>query len=182
MQLKINLATKSYINRKQLNLAFAAALGLLVFLCLIQIKLYISNAEEIKRLADIKASVDANSRKIPGKFSEEEYAKVITEIQFANSIIDRKSFEWVELLNRLENVVPSGVSLTSVTPDTKESKLKLSGISINLGRIRQFIEQLEESDYFSDVFLEKQEQKDNEDLNAISFSISCKFAQLPKDL
>jgi type IV pilus assembly protein PilN len=179
MQFKINLATRTYINRKKLNLVFASALGLLIFLFLIQIRLYISNSGEIKQLTEMQASLESKTKTKQAAFSEEEYAKVIEEIKFANSIIGRKSFDWIELLNRLENVVPSGVSLTSVAPDTKEGNLKLSGISLNLGKIRQFMEQLEESDYFSDVYLEKQDQAEP---NALSFSISCKFAMSPKDL
>ena len=177
MQFKINLATRTYVNRKNLNIAMAAALVILLFLLLIQARLVIHNVGEINHLSSEQTALETRSKKRGVVFSESDYAKLQTDIKFANSIINRKTFDWIGLLNRLESVVPQGITLSSVAPDTKERTLKLSGMSLNFGRIRQFMENLEESNFFSEVYLEKQdESKTPDDRKVISFSIACKFA------
>jgi type IV pilus assembly protein PilN len=177
MQFKTNLATRTYINRKHLNIAMAAALTFLLFLFLLQVSLVFHNSGEMRHLSSVQASLEARSKKQGVVFSGSDYTKLLSDIKFANSIINRKTFDWTGLLNRLESVVPQGITLSSVAPDTKERTLKISGLSLNFGRIRQFIENLEDSNFFSDVYLEKQdESKAPDDRKVISFSITCKFA------
>jgi type IV pilus assembly protein PilN len=176
MQFKTNLSTRTYVNRKHLNIAMASASALLLLLFLVQMKLVIHNAGEIRHLNSVKASLDARSKKQGVVFSAGDYTKVVANIKFANSIINRKAFDWIGLLNKLESVVPQGVALSSVAPDTKQRTLKLSGVSLNFGKIRQFMENLEDSNYFSDVYLEKQDEtKAKDERKVISFSITCKF-------
>jgi type IV pilus assembly protein PilN len=177
MQFKTNLATRAYVNRKHLNIAMAAALTLLLILFFLQLRLVLHNTAEIKHLSSVQASLEARSKKQGIVFSGSDYTKLLADIKFANTIIHRKTYDWIGLLNKLENVIPQGVTLSSVSPDTKQRTLKISGLSLNFGHIRQFMENLEDSNFFSDVYLEKQdESKATDDRKVISFSITCKFA------
>lgn len=178
MQFKINLATRTYIDKKKLDGALAATLILLAFLLLVQIKICAFNADEISRLDSTLTS--AETRKGKGSetvFSEHDYTALLTEIAFANSIIERKAFGWISLLNRLESVVPDGVTLSSVEPDNKERSLSLSGGSASFKKIQLFMENLEDSHYFHEIYLLKQDQSKEADMQrSISFTITCKFA------
>ncbi len=177
MQFKINLATRTYINKKKLDTALTAAMIILLFLLLVQAKISVYNAGEMSRLNSMQTSEEAQSKKKRLDFSESDYKKLLADIKFANGIIERKAFDWLGPLNRLESVVPEGVTLTSLEPNSKERNLKISGIALNFGNIRHFMENLEGSNSFSDVYLEKHdESKSLDSRKTISFAITCKFA------
>jgi type IV pilus assembly protein PilN len=176
MQFKINLATRTYINKKKVNSTIAAAIMVLLFLFLVQIKIYSRNAGEISRISSLKTADDAGfKKKVPG-FTEKDYVKLTNDIKFCNSLIEKKTYDWVGLLNRLESVVPDGLTLTSLEPDSEEHTLKLTGNSLNFGVMRHFMENLEASDFFSNVYLYKQDEKETkENQKLLSFTISCKY-------
>lgn len=177
MQFKTNLATRTYINRKKLNIALAAALVVLVFLMLVQAGILAYNAGEISKLDATQAAAEPRQHKRAQTFTDKDYEKLLAEIKFANGIIERKTFDWIGLLNRLEGVVPAGLTLTSVEPKSADRTLNLSGISLNLKNIRKLMENLEESDFFSEVYLHKHAESSSADeQRGITFNISCKFA------
>jgi type IV pilus assembly protein PilN len=176
MQFKINLATKTYINKKKVNTALAATIGVLLLLFLVQIKIYFRDAGEISRISSLKTAQEARFRKNVPEFTEKDYVKLTDDIKFCNGIIEKKTYDWVVLLDRLESVVPDGLALSSLEPDSKEHTLKLTGNSLNFGVMRHFMENLEASDFFSDVYLYKQDVTEKEDKQKlISFTISCKY-------
>lgn len=176
MQIRTNLATRTYIDKKKLNNILLAVIAVLLLFLLVQIKICAFNAGEISRLNAMKISMESKFKKKRIDFSEKDYKKLTEDIKFANGIIERKAYDWVGLLNRLEAVVPDGLTLTSVVPDSKDKTLKLSGVSMNFKTVQHFLENLEESNFFHDIYLEKQdESKTLENKKTLSFSISCKF-------
>ena len=79
------------------------------------------------------------------------------------------------LLDNLEAVVPEGVAISVIEPDLKKQMLKLSGAATNFNNVRQFVENLESSNFFTSVFLENQaEIKVGQSQKGTSFTISCK--------
>lgn len=177
MQIRTNLATKTYIDKRKLNNILLAAIAVLLLFSIVQIKIGVFNAGEISRLDAMESSMESKHKKKRIDFTENNYKKLTEDIKFANGIIERKSYDWVGLLNRLEAVVPDGLTLTSVEPNSKEKTLKLSGVSINFKTVQSLLDNLEESNFFHDIYLEKQdESKTIEGKKTLSFSISCKFA------
>jgi type IV pilus assembly protein PilN len=174
MQLKINLATKSYINTQQLNFFIAAAVALLVFLLFLNIRDVATTAGETKRVAKEIALLAGKSAGEKG-VSEQEYQALLSRIRFANAIIEKKTFNWLTLLDRLESTVPDGIALTAIEPVQKESALKLTGSARNFSSLRSFMENLENSKSFTDIFLVSQaETKVGTTQRGITFNISCK--------
>jgi type IV pilus assembly protein PilN len=177
MQFTINLATKSYINQKQLYMALTACSIVLLFFLFVNIKIFAFNAAEISRLtkneADSAAKHGASGRAV----TEEEYSRLLASIKQANGIIEKKTFNWLSLLDRLESVVPEGVSLSAVEPGVKDKSLKLSGTALHFKNLRQFMENLEASVFFPNVFLLDQgEDKTSGPQKGTTFNITCRYA------
>ncbi len=176
MQFKINLATRTYINKKKVNSAIVASVIVLLFLFLVQVKIYSRNAGEISRISSLTTADKAVFKKNVPEFTDKDYVKLTDNIKFCNSLIEKKTYDWVGLLNRLESVVPEGLTLTSLEPDSEEHTIKLTGNSLTFGVMSHFIQNLEASDFFSNVYLHKQDEKETKDKqNLLSFTITCKY-------
>lgn len=172
MQLKTNLATRTYIDTGLLNVAVGAAIIIFGAALFFQVKKTASNTGEIKRLSrDMAVLTGTEKGDVPAK----EYQALLARIHFANDVIARKTFNWLALFDRLEGVVPDGVALTAIAPDLKEKSLKLAGVARNFKNLRQLMENLEESNYFTDVYLQSQtESQIGTNQKATGFAISCK--------
>jgi len=172
MRFDINLATRQYINTRQLNLVVAVAVMLLGGMLVSNLVAFTSASSEIGRLtADLAGHAPKDAKNV----SPQEYQALLRKISTANAIIARKSYDWLALLDQLEGVVPDGVSLSSLDPDPKGGDLKIGGVALNFKALRTFVEQLEGSSFFTDVYLVSQaENKVSETQKGISFSITCK--------
>lgn len=174
MHLKINLASRSYLNRRQFNVAVAVCALILGCLLLINIRNVASNAGEISSVA---RQIGQYEGKLGGAVPEKEYQAVLTKIKFANDIIDKKTFNWLTLLDKLETVMPDAVALTTIEPNPKTEELKLTGAAKSFKNVRQFVENLESSKDFRDVYLVSHaELKVGKNQQGINFNISCKVS------
>lgn len=175
MQFKTNLATRSYINTRQLNLVVSVLIAFLLLWVSLNVKDIAYNIGETKRLTKDITALDTKFKATSKGVSEKEYGVLLTKINFANAIIEKKSFNWVDLLDKLETVMPEGVALSAIEPDPKKQLLKLSGVATNFNNVRQLFENLEASNFFTNVFLENQaEIKVGQSQKGISFAITCK--------
>jgi type IV pilus assembly protein PilN len=176
MRLTINLATRIYLNMRRLNIFMAAALALMGALLLFNLYLIATGLIEKGRMKREIAEIEGKAKneksaEIPAK----EYQALIDRIRFANGIIERKTFDWLSLLDKLEGVVPDGVAITSVQPSPKEGDLKLSGVARNFGALRKLVENLEESGVFTGVYLVSQSDVQGpQGEKGTGFNISCK--------
>jgi type IV pilus assembly protein PilN len=176
MRFDINLATRHYINTGQLNLIIVVALLLLIGACGSTLFTITAASSEISRL-DAELGGQASKEGVGKAVPAQEYQAMLSKIKSANSIITRKSYDWLALLDRLEGVVPDGVALSSVEPDPKGVDLKIAGAALNFATLRRFVEQLESSTAFTDVYLVSHaENKVSETQKGILFSITCKVA------
>ncbi len=172
MLLKINLATRTYIDTGLLNIVVAAMIVIFGMSLFFQIRETATRAGEVQRFTRETAAF-AGSEK--GEVSAKEYQELLARIHFANDVIARKTFNWLALLDRLEGVVPDGIALSAIEPDLKEQSLKLAGAARNFQNLRQLMENLEASNYFTNVYLETQsEMPAVGNKKVTSFAISCK--------
>ena len=177
MKFKINLATRIYIDTIRLRLCLSAALVVMVALLLLNVHSIAGNIDETGRINRDIAAQDARfglrSKGVP----EKEYQALLGRISFANGLIGKKTYNWLTLLDNLELVVPDGLAITGIDPDLKEHGLKLAGIARNFSRLQAFMEHLEASGFFSDVYLTGQSDLKLKDYSpGIAFSVSCKVA------
>jgi type IV pilus assembly protein PilN len=93
--------------------------------------------------AQLRASVDA-----------QQIAAASLEARTANDLIDRRTFSWTELFNRLEAAIPPEVRITSVRPRIEEDgpiTLVVTVIARSVEEIDQFITSLEDTGVFSNA-------------------------------
>jgi type IV pilus assembly protein PilN len=173
MNLNINLATRVYVNFKQVNYI----LMLLFLLCCswlaFNLNMFVANLDEINRYAGFMAR---KSRGAEGKvIPDAEYNKFLAKVKYANNILYKRSYDWLSLLENLEQLVPSGVSLKSLDPSTKGESLKLTGTAAGFSSIRKFMENLEASKAFTEIYLIDQSiaRIDNK-RKAVNFTVTCK--------
>lgn len=176
MRLTINLATRIYINMRRLNFCIAVAFVLLILLLLFNVRNIATDFGEIQRLNHGIAILEGKAKKSTSEaVPDKEYQTVLARIKFANGLIEQKTFNWLTLLDKLEGVVPDGIAIASIEPSPKDEGLKLAGMAKNFGNLKKFMENLEESKYFTDLYLVSQtEMKVSESQKGIGFQITCK--------
>jgi len=172
MNLQINLATRVYVDFRKVNLAIALLfLAVIVWLC-VDVIVSVNNYGEIRRVKEHILNLSAKDSGV--KVPEAEYSRILANIKFANGILEKRAYDWLTLLDNLEQVVPAGISLNSLTPDAKGGQLKLSGTAINFTAIRKFVENLEMSNKFTEVFLTDQANTTVGLKKGLNFSITCR--------
>ena len=89
-----------------------------------------------------------------------------------NQILEQKTFSWTTLLNDLEAAVPRNISISSISPELKSGVVALNGTALTLQDLAKFLIALEQSDRFTEVFLQRQKTAENE---RVEFSIHCSY-------
>jgi len=176
MRLTINLATRIYINMRRLNTFIVAAIALLIILLLVNVRNIATDFGEIQRLNNGIAILEGKTKKVTSEaVPEKEYETLLARIKFANGLIEQKTFNWLMLLDKLEGVVPDGIAIASIEPSPKDDGLKLAGMAKNFGNLKKFMENLEESKYFTDTYLVGQSDTQvSPSQKGIGFNITCK--------
>ena len=176
MRLTINLATRIYINMQRLNFFIAGALVLLTILLLFNAMKITAGFKEKGRLSHGITVLEGKTREIKSSaVPEKQYQALLSSIKFANGIIERKTFDWLMLFDRLESVVPEGIAISSIEPSPKDNALKLAGMAKSFGNLRKFVENLEESRFFTEVYLVSHSNNQGpEGRNITGFNITCK--------
>jgi len=173
MNLQLNLATRYYIDFRKVNLSIAFLISIVFFWFIADTYLLVSNYEEFQRISGYKSSMFTTGA--GEKISETEYNRTITSIKFANTILEKRSYDWLTLLDNMESVVPNGVSLTGLVPDEKTGIIKLTGAARSIAAVRTLIESMQNSQKFSEVFLTDHAiLKDTNSIKGITFSVTCK--------
>jgi type IV pilus assembly protein PilN len=177
MQFTINLATRTYLDRRLVNRIGAAIGALLLLLLAWNINRAAWSFGELRRLRAENAAYESRLNSRPDGISEKEFTRLLGSIGFYNEIIARKSFNWLGLLEQLENATPEGIALSALTPDRKKGELKIEGHTKNFAQIKSYLDKLEDSKAFTSVLLlSHTEMTAGERTKGLSFSISCKAA------
>lgn len=176
MKYSINLASRSYVNKKALYLAYFLCAIVLVAGLLYSLGYYFELQKQIdtteNRLAELEEKILASQGGDADDYSVARYEKVLAEIRLANEILDRDSFRWTVLLDQLEQVVPGNVRIISISPDHKTNTVKLSCMAKRLKDMKRFLDNLIKSEMYEDVLLFSQaSEKSADGSDGVSFSI-----------
>lgn len=176
MKLSTNLATRRYVNTRQLNAFIVTAFLILGGLLLFKVREAALNQAELTKVRKLTAAA-VSSRPGAAPVDPRRQKALEGSIAFANSLIARKSVDWIGILDRLEQVVPDGVALTQVEPSQKDQLLKVGGVARSFDSLRALLENMEQSPNFSDVLLlQTAEVKAGQTQKGTSFSITCKVS------
>lgn len=176
--LDINLSTRVYIDKRRLS----QVLGLCVCAALLFIGgnlwfLWVQYQELTRIESNMRASAEKMS-KGSRTIAEKDFQQLQENIRFANGMLQRRGQFWLQMLDRLEQVVPDGVMLTSVDPDRQSaSAIKISGMALDFRKVRLLYETMGSSALFTDVFLVSQTRaKVTENQEGVTFTLTAKVS------
>lgn len=173
MKYTINLASRSYVNKKALYLGYLVCGILLVAGLFYNLAYYYDLQKQIEttetRLNELKDKILASQGGEVADYSVARYEMVLTQIQLANGILSRDSFRWTALLDQLEQVVPGNVKIQSISPDHEKNAVKLSGTAKGLADLKKLLDNLIGAELYDEVLLF--EQAAEKAGGEISFSI-----------
>lgn len=159
--IRTNLSTRPFYNTRLVRAALVAigvvAAGLTVF-----------NAVELWRLQqanrELGQTVNQNERDarellqkasaVQQSIDKARLALVDAAAREANTLIDRRTFSWTELLNQFQATLPASVRIVSVAPQVDREGRMLVAISVRSQSqedLDSFIAALEKSGVFRDV-------------------------------
>jgi len=174
MRLTINLATRRYINLPRLNAVLVACFVLVGGLLLFKVREIAYKQSELAQIRSLSAAADRRPGEGPA-VGEAQLKELATQTSLANALIDKKSVNWLYILDSLEEVVPEGVAISQIDPGKRNEPLKLAGLARSFANVRALMENLEQNKKFSEVFLISQSEiKVAQTQHGVSFAITCK--------
>lgn len=175
MRFSLNLATRTYIDKRLLNQACYGVIALLVVLLGWNITRASWNLGEQRRIDSEIQTLEGRISNKPGGVSDKDFAQQQAHIRFYNEVIDRKGRDWLKLLDQVESVTPDGISLSALSQGKKKDELNLEGRAKSFASVRHYLEKLEESREFTTVMLlSHQDLITGDKGRGVQFKISCK--------
>ncbi len=177
MKLSINLASRRYLNQRALMFILYCVIAFLIIVLLFQGQAFLNSrqlAHEYQgHLDSLRVQLDG---KRPRRLSPEDLVEQRQAYDQAELLLRRDAFRWTALFDRMEKLLPDGISLRSFSPDYAKNSLLLNGVARDLSSLQTLIGKLQ-ADRFEQVYLKNQGEVDVDDgrggkRTALSFSIS----------
>lgn len=177
MRFTINLVTRTYLDDLRINRWGTFVILVLVSMFAWNVYRVSWGAGTLKKISSDIAELEAGFAKRPEGVSEKDFTALTAKISFYNGIIRKKSYNWLALLDQVEQVTPDGIALSLLHPDQKEQQLKIEGRAKNFKLVQNYMEKLTDSKAFNSVLLQSHAlEKIGEAPKGIHFVITCKAA------
>ena len=161
MKTRFNLATAPLENNRRF-IAGSTVLGILAiaamsFLSLHAIRVRRANREMRVDIDRLQAQIRVSQREqesLRDAFKSPQAVEALKRSQFLNGLIEERTFPWTKMFADLEQVLPAGVRVISISPQMdKDGKLK---VALTVGAVSydqgiKFLDSIDSSRAFSDV-------------------------------
>jgi Tfp pilus assembly protein PilN len=164
--LRTNLSTRPFYNERGVHLLLALAALVVGGLTLVNVvkvlQLSRQNTELSTSVNRDRAEADRLTRdaaRIRRGINPDELQLVVNAAREANVLIDRRTFSWTALFNRIEETLPPDVMLTTVQPivDDTATKIAMTVLARRTVDVDEFMEKLEATGAFEQV-LQRQDE------------------------
>jgi Tfp pilus assembly protein PilN len=159
--IRTNLATRPFYNDRAVHLWLLVAAVIAIAATLFngwQILHYSgSNTELAAQAARDEAragQLRGDAARLRASVDPRQIAAVSSDARQANDLIDRRTFSWTELFNRLETTLPADVRITSVRPQLDKDRrivLTILVVARSVDDVNQFMENLDETGAFANL-------------------------------
>ena len=182
--IEINLASRPFRNNTLYWTGFgSAALGLTALTC-VNLWLFLGYGTTMSRhRRDLEMKLGKREQllreeqRLSAKLNKLDFRGLAQQAEFANTAIRRRVFSWTELFNRLEEVVPPTVMMTSIRPEIQPDGISIvvEGVAKDHEGLLDFEENLIRDAFFARIYpgSERREQRDRE------LRFSLKFDYVP---
>ncbi|MEA3545253.1 MAG: PilN domain-containing protein [Thermodesulfobacteriota bacterium] len=176
MKLSINLASRHYVNQRVLKLALSSTIIALLLILTIQGNTYLQNRQQGLQYQDHIESLQEQLRgKLPKRLTAEELVEQKQGYEQAKVLLQRDAFRWTALFDRMEQLLPDGISLRSFHPDYDKNVLLINGVARKLENLQKLLDNLQTA-RFHRVYLQQQGEVEVDNghggkQQALSFSI-----------
>lgn len=160
MKLNLNFASRRYINRKHISRVYWFIAS--AFLCLLfwSISQLLLTQTHIQQSQNQLATLQQDEQELLGTQSVSLDSQRIEEIrkEFARDqkLLTQDSFRWTALFDRMELLLPAGVSIRGFHPDYDARTLSIEGVAKNLSTLQTLLDRLLESDSITNAYLNRQ--------------------------
>lgn len=173
MRIKLNVATKPLQNERRFvfGAVVLGSIAALAFVLLLTRALSVSREArrqraEVAQIREDIASVDRQRSEMESYFNNPDIQRVTDRAKFLNTLIDERSFPWTRIFMDLENVLPEGVRVVTISPKLGGGHIELRlqiGAASDEARLK-FLRALESSRAFSHLQLlsEAHQQRQND--------------------
>ena len=151
--LSLNLATRPWYNRRLFNTVLSAAVLFQLLLIVVGGVMVLNKSNELQRLKDGMRNLDEQRARQRSGLSQKELALHQQKLEGINVILERRSRQhWLLQLDELEGLVPDGVALTRLEPDSNVG-LILNGRCKSFADLQRLMENLSKSSRFAEAVL-----------------------------
>jgi type IV pilus assembly protein PilN len=164
MRVDINLATHPYEDVRRFWLRWGPPLGLLSIITLVllysAILGIISARKDRQLIRESQAQIaarDQEKAKAEAELSLPQNRTTRDRSNFLNDAFQRKSFSWTRVFEDLEQVMPPGLHVVSIKPETTESnqlQIKLEVAGESRERAEQLVKKMESSQRFHETHID----------------------------
>jgi hypothetical protein len=187
MKLRLNLATTPQANHRPFLVAttLVGTLGLLA-LALLSHAAYSSWQSSRELRADTarwEAQIRADRRKqqdLQAYFRGAGAREILDRSGFLNSLIDERSFPWTRIFMDLEQTLPPGVRVVSISPRLVDGRAELTlqvGTATDEGKI-QFLKAIENSKMFSGLVIKSEKRSDQPAADKIVLDLTVWYSTI----
>jgi type IV pilus assembly protein PilN len=156
--IRTNLSTRPFYNERAVQLWLLIGTLIVVLATVLNVTTalrYRQGDSEAGRQADADEARTAQLRqeivKLRASIDPRQIDAASTAARQANELIDRRTFSWTELLNRLETTLPDEAHIVAVRPKLDKATgfvLTLNIVARDVDDVNQFMENLEETGAF----------------------------------
>jgi Tfp pilus assembly protein PilN len=169
--LRTNLSTRPFYNERGIHTGLALTALVVLVLTVLNLAQIITLTRKQSDLNTRAAVAEArardllkNANTVRRGLNPKELEQVSGAAREANTLIAQRLFSWTDLLNRLETTLPDEVRVTSLRPVTDKDgvvTLSISAVGRRPEDIARFMENLEATGAFVDVFARDESSTDD---------------------
>ncbi len=169
MKVRLNLATSPLQNNRRF-LAGSGALGALALILLIVLSVHDyrglrANKALRDQIAQSESKIqdlDHRQQRLAAFFKNAQTNEDMQRAAFLNALIAQRSFPWTKIFMDLEQTLPPGVRVVSISPRMQNGKVEVQlvvGALTDEGKLK-FLKALEGSQVFSGVQVKQESRRD----------------------
>ena len=158
MEIKLNLASKPYLNRQGVRLWLLFTCVFMLLLLILNCSYAYQNWRQLSllesRFLELGGQV-SGVQGAPTGYTPAKYAAVKDEVALENEIVAADQFRWTALLSRFEELLPAEVSIRNIQPNFKEHSVQLACLASDVSAMTRFVDSLLTSEDLNQAYLQR---------------------------